>query len=668
MIIKINNRIRIKSSSGSAEKRPLGPDNGTMPRFFGLLLLPVLFPLTTTAQTPQATPRSAAQIDLQAQGPQQWVNVLETRADGSALLAHSNIRFTTVQAADRGTIVLRLLPAEQGQSMDGFGASLTESSASLLMKLSPAQREQAMREMFVPSGPLGLTLLREPIGASDFSAHGDYSYDDIPAGQTDPTLEHFSAGADEHDVFPLLREALSLNPQLRFIILPWSAPAWMKTSHSMNGGSLENRFLPAYAQYLAHTVELYAQQGLPVYAMALQNEPLNQNHTYPTQLMPPAQEAALAAAVRPLLRAAGRTTLLLGYEHNWNNLNYPSELLSDAAHLNPSGSPPLFDGISFHCYAGDASAQREFLREHPGVNLWFTECSGTNGSTFAQDLMWQAKHLLLDAPLNGARSVLLWNLVLGPHGRPHNGGCGDCRALFTLETHEHQIVLRPNVEFYILAHAAPFIHPGARLIETQIGSDSGDDNSSGVEAAAYRNLDGTFVVLVLNGGPKDKRFSIFLNGETAAYTVPQRSLVTFSWGKSFPAFEDGTYRLTLPPQHDVCLAASQATSEPSLQPCSAAPAQEWTLSRLTRGAFEVRNVFTAQDLALGGNGAMHLLRLNGDQAASLYLKGTRAEFCLLPALNDSCTPLAKSLAQQLQTGNQLSLLPIAAATGSDKIR
>ncbi|MFC6645492.1 hypothetical protein ACFQBQ_07805 [Granulicella cerasi] len=355
---------------------------------------------------------SAALGFLVASCAAQTVTVVETRGDRASLLARSEASFTAGSAvAGKGATVVvhadRLL-----QRMDGFGASMTGSSAVLLQSLSPADRSSAMHELFDPRGPLGLTLLREPIAASDFSAHGNYSYDD-PASGSDESLQHFQLTHDGDEVLPLLSEALAINPQTRILLLPWSAPAWMKSNHSMNGGQLENRWIAAYAKYLTRTVEAYSQRGLPVYALNLQNEPENENPSYPTQLMSPAQEIGLAEQTRPLLRGAGFTALLIGYEHNWSNTEYPKQLLAHNG---------LFDGVSFHCYRGNETAQLDVLRAYPTASLWFTECSGTNGSSFAGDLMWQAHHLLLGAPLHGARSVLLWNLVLRPDGGPHNGG------------------------------------------------------------------------------------------------------------------------------------------------------------------------------------------------------------------------------------------------------
>ena len=571
--------------------------------------------------------------------PAQDVQVLETRADGSVLLGHRQIAFSSVAPAVGGVTVsvddtLRL------QRMDGFGASLTDSSASLLLQLPSAQRDELMQEIFAPSGPLGLTLLRQPIGASDFSAHGDYSYDDPQGEKSDPLLAHFGTATDGPTLFPLLREALHLNPQLRFMVLPWSAPAWMKDSHTLHGGSLENGYLTVYARYLARTVEAYSAEGLPVFAMALQNEPLNENPSYPTQHMGPEQEARLAAALQPLLWQAGRNPLLLGYEHNWNNLDYPAKLLGEAAQLTSKGGAPLFAGISFHCYAGNESAQLAFLRDHPNNGVWFTECSGTNRTSFADDLLWQAQHLLLGAPLNGARSVMFWNLALNPHGGPHNGGCGDCRAVFTVESHDGSWLMHRNVEYYELAHAAPFVHSGAMRVAARAGA------AAELETVAFQNPDGTLVLLVLNAAPREMRMTVQWRGQYAVYTAPGRSLMTFRWGTPIPVVEEGTYRICAASSGERCLEAVPGTSVPELREAPTESVvnarQIWTVHRLADKRFEIRNVSTAQSLGIAAGGMLTSAAVDGGHIVPLFLHPQANGVCLAPGQQSICVTAAGS--------------------------
>ena len=545
--------------------------------------------------------------------PAQTIQVIQTTADGSSLLARQQIAFTPNNSPAKIHIVID--PSQRFQTIDGFGASLTDSSAAIFAGLSPMQRDEVMRELFAPDGPLGLTLLRQPIGASDFSAHGDYSYDDPPGNRPDPELTSFSTAPDDAYLFPLLREAEHLNPQLRVLTLPWSAPAWMKSNQSMHAGMLKSSNLNVYAHYLARTIEAYAAHGVPVFALSLQNEPLNENASYPTQRMPPEQEFQLAAALQPLLSQAGRTPLLLGYEHNWDNLAYPAKLLS----MDAASATPFFAGISFHCYAGDASAQSRLQQADPQVGIWFTECSGTNGTTFADSFLWNAHHLLMGALQHDARSLLLWNVVLNPQGGPHNGGCGNCRPLLTVESHAGAV--RRTVDFYVLAQLAPFIHPGATRIGAAV------NGTQDISAEAFLNLDSTKVAVVFNESPSAKQIALQNESGVASYQVPPRSVVTFTWGTAVPALEEGTYRLGMP-DHAAALEASRNSDAPVWSPLSASPNQLWTLRRLRDGRFELRNLATAQALVVSAQGRWQTLTLDGSHVAELLLLPQPGGFCL----------------------------------------
>ncbi|SNS43230.1 glucosylceramidase [Granulicella rosea] len=585
----------------------------------------------------------------------QTVHVVESTADEKELLVRKTLPLEP--GASTAKVRIQIDATMRMQTMDGFGASLTDSSASLIAHLSPEQRDALMHEVFAPDGPLGLTLLRQPIGASDFSAHGDYSYDDPVGAKSDPTLEQFSARADERYLFPLLREAEHLNPRLRVMGMPWSAPAWMKLNHSMRAGSLDDRNVDVYARYLARTVEAYSMQGVPLFALALQNEPMNENPSYPTQAMSPEQEAKLAATLVPMLKAAGRSPLLFGYEHNWNHLEYPEKLLSEAERLKPAGSPDLFAGISFHCYGGNESAQGAFLRSHPNTRLWFTECSAINSSPFAETFLWQAQHLLMGAPKYGARSVMLWNIALDSHGDPHNGGCDQCTGLITFEKHGGETQFKRTAGYYVLAQAAPYVHPGATHIGAVVAG------SGSVMAEAYENEDGTDALLLLNLAPAAATIGVDIGAgkESFEYTLPAHALTTLTWGTPLPMVRDGLYRLAIQPAHGERLALEAAPHQSDLleRPLGDGANQLWTIHRLASGRFEIRNVGTAQALAVSSAGRLAALTLTGTQIAPLPLRIAADGLCIALSRTGGCS----SAGAEGRLPGDVLLTPIAAAPG-----
>src|SRR5215472_8953539 len=444
-------------------------------------------------------------------GPSAQVTV--TTGDQSKLLAaQSPVTFGT--GGSQYSPVIAVNEATQYQSIDGFGASLTDSSAWVIWNdLSPSQRTSLMQQLFSPSSGIGLSFLRVPMGASDFAVNGNYSYDDVPAGQTDPQLLNFSIAHDQSYIIPLLQQALSLNPSLKVVALPWSPPAWMK-----NSGTMNTAYFPSLAQYFVRFVQAYQQAGIPIYAISVQNEPLNSITSYPSEYLA-ASDAAnfIANHLGPALHAAGLGAVkILAYEHNWDNTDYPESVLASAA-------APYVAGSAFHCYKGDVGRQSVVVDAFPHKGIWFTECSGTVGSNFAGDLVWNAHTLLIGAIRNWGRSVSLWNLALDRNSGPQNGGCSKCRGVVTVDTTTSPATVTNNVEFYVLGHLSKFVVPGAHRIDSSI------PDSGGIEDVAFQNPDGSIVLLVLNGNNASHGFAVNWKGAYFNYTLPAQSVATFVW-------------------------------------------------------------------------------------------------------------------------------------------
>jgi glucosylceramidase len=228
-------------------------------------------------------------VGAQTEAVSAWI----TNPDRSALLQHSSLQF----AAAREAIPQITIDSQKNfRSINGFGFALTFGSAQLLARMSREKRATILRELFGDDGEnVGLSYLRVSIGASDMN-EGVYSYDDISEGQTDKELIHFSLAHDEADVIPILKEILSINPGIRILGSPWSAPAWMKTNGKVKGGKLKQEFYPAYSQYFVRYIEGMQAQGITIDAITIQNEPLNSNNT-PSMVMEAAEEAALSRTI-----------------------------------------------------------------------------------------------------------------------------------------------------------------------------------------------------------------------------------------------------------------------------------------------------------------------------------------------------------------------------------
>src|ERR1700722_12850868 len=260
-----------------------------------------------------------------ASGPA--VSVWETTTNQSQLLApQAGATFQSGNGSASQTITVD--PSTTYQTMTGFGASFTNSSAWLVAN-SPL-RSQIMTKLFDPANGIGLDFLRQPIGASDFS-QSLFSYDDMPSGQTDPTLAHFSIAHDNAYILPVLQQALSLNPNITVMATPWSPPGWMKSSGSMIGGSLGSGDYQVFANYLTKFVQAYDAAGGPVSLITAQNEPEYSPSNYPGSTFTAAQEASfIGSNLGPDLQKAGLSTKIIAYDHNWNDTSFPETVLGNS--------------------------------------------------------------------------------------------------------------------------------------------------------------------------------------------------------------------------------------------------------------------------------------------------------------------------------------------------
>jgi glucosylceramidase len=436
-----------------------------------------------------------------------WV----TTADGRKLLERQPDAPVRPEAS--GALpTLTLRSGQHFQTIDGFGAALTDASALLIARMPPAARTRLLRELFGHGpGELGLDVLRVTIGASDFST-SHYTYDDPPDGKPDPALRSFSIAPARVAVIPVLKQIRAINPGLRIFASPWSAPAWMKTTGSLIGGTLRPEYMPAFAEYLRRYAAAMAQAGVRIDALTVQNEPNFEPTSYPGMRLDAAQRATLIGRyLGPALAQKGPKLELYDWDHNWDHPESPLAVLNDPV------ARRYVTGIAWHCYDGSVSAQTPVHDAFPDKTAYITECSGGDWMKgWGAILDWQMANLVIGGTANWARGVVLWNLALDPDHGPHDGGCSDCRGVVTIAPSG---TIERNVEYYALGHASRFLRRGA----VRIGMAGA---VPGVDAVAFRNTDGTNVVLLLNGAADERRFAIADGRDTTAVTLAPGEVAT----------------------------------------------------------------------------------------------------------------------------------------------
>jgi glucosylceramidase len=440
-----------------------------------------------------------------------------TTGNLSKLLSkEADISITRIAETNFPTVTLNLL--EKLQEIEGFGAALTGSSAYLInRKMTVAQRQSLLEELFDPVKGIGITYLRMTIGASDFSL-SDYTYDDIPAGETDFDLQDFTIAKDKEDVVPIFKQILNIAPGIRIMGSPWSPPAWMKTNGSLIGGKLKLEAYDAYARYFLKYIEAYATEGIEIDAVTLQNEPLHFTANYPCMEMQATEQLNfIKSNLGPAFEMSGIGTKIIIYDHNWDNTQFALSILNDP------DAKSYVAGSAFHAYAGDVSSMSVVHNAHPDKGLYFTEISGGEWATnFSDNLQWNMKNIFIGATKNWSKTALLWNLALDENHGPINNGCQDCRGVVTINSTTGTVTR--NVEYYSIGHFSKFIRPGAfRIASTPFG------NSTGLDHVAFINTDGSKVLVVSNAGSTPKSFVAKWDARQISYFIPAVSVATIVW-------------------------------------------------------------------------------------------------------------------------------------------
>ncbi len=443
-----------------------------------------------------------------------------TTPDRAALLARQPQLLAFHSAAGQSQpSLIAVDDAQRFQSVEGFGMALTGGSAQLMMAMDAGHRRALIQELFgTGSGDIGISYIRISIGSSDMN-QSVYTYDDMPAGATDPRLSHFSLQGDETTVIPVLREILAIRPGLKILATPWSAPSWMKTNDAPKGGNLKPENYAVYAQYLVRYLKAMQAHRIPIAAITMQNEPLNPKNTPSMVMQSDEQDQFLKNAFGPLLGKNGLKTQVILFDHNCNHPDYPISILADPAAARYAA------GSGFHLYEGAISAMSTVHDAFPNKDLYFTEqmIIDKPGATELA-IAPPVQRVVIGAMRNWSRNVLLWNLAADPQFGPHTGegGCPVCEGAVTLDGN----AVTRNLAFYTIAHAAKFVPPGSvRIASSPSATPGAPDELADV---AFRTADG-YVLIVSNASDAKQQFAITFHGEQAETSLPAGAVATYVW-------------------------------------------------------------------------------------------------------------------------------------------
>ena len=455
----------------------------------------------TTPTPPPVTPPVTNDVDFWLTKGDQSVN-LQKQTTVLGFGTSYNI-YPTIEADD----------SQSFQTIDGFGYTLTGGSAEVIKSLSTSVKQQLLQELFGSGNTsISVSYLRLSIGASDLNST-PFTYDDMPAGQTDISLTNFTLAPDNTALIPLLKEILAINPSIKIIATPWSAPVWMKDNASFIGGSLLPQYYNVYAQYFVKYIQQMKAQGITVNAVTPQNEPLHPGNN-PSMLMTALQQADfIKNNLGPAFQSANITTKIVIYDHNCDKPEYPISILNDA------GAKTFIDGSAFHLYAGDIGALTLVHSSFPDKNIYFTEQYTSSSGSFGGDLKWHLKNVIIGSMRNWSKVAMEWNLANNATYEPHTqGGCTTCKGAVTINGSDNYT---KNVGFYIVAHASKFVPSGSvRIASNQIGN---------LNNVAFKTPGGKKVIIVVNDENTSELFNIKYNGKWITTSLEGGSVGTYTW-------------------------------------------------------------------------------------------------------------------------------------------
>ena len=434
----------------------------------------------------------------------QTVSVTLTKGDQSALLQSQPSTSFTNGTATNATITID--ESSTRQAIDGFGFALTQGSAQAISELNASEQNSLLNELF-SSTANNLSIIRISIGASDLS-NSVYFYNDTPG---DVEMNNFSlAGPDTEFLLPIIKKILAINPQVKVLATPWSAPPWMKTNNDSRAGRLQTQYYAAYARYFVRYLEEMNNEGISIWGITPQNEPENGNNQ-PSMLMNADEQLDfINNHLGPAIAASPFTPKIIAYDHNADNLQFPIKVLNGS---------DFVDGAAFHLYDNPPNiGGLSEVREQTGKNIYFTEQFTSTEGEFDGDLGWHMENVVIGSLRNWSKTVIEWNLATNADFGPRtDGGCTECLGAVTVNDPSS---FSRNVSYYIISQLSKFVTPGAVRLESTGG---------GILNVALRNPDGEKVLLVYNRNSSDQNVSVNWGDRSFSSNVPGRSAVTFTW-------------------------------------------------------------------------------------------------------------------------------------------
>jgi len=456
------------------------------------------------------------------------VTIYVTTANRMSDFQRDSVNFSATQNMSPSTVSLD--PSQRFQTMDGFGAAVTGSTAYNLLKMAPADRTKFLKETFSTTEGMGYSYIRISIGCSDFSL-SEYTCCDTKG------IENFALTSEENNyIIPVLKEILAINPKIKILGSPWTCPRWMKVNNltdlqpfnSWTSGQLNPAYYSDYGTYFVKWIQAFANAGITIYSVTPQNEPLNRGNSASLYMGWQEERDFVNNALAPKLKAAGLNTKIYLFDHNYDYDNEAGEIDYPVKIYDSGTDNAVVAGAAFHNYGGNKDELLNVHNKYPNKELIFSETSiGTwnDGRNLSVRLMDDMQEVALGTVNNWCKAVIVWNLMLDTNMGPNrNGGCQTCYGAVDIDPSNYKTINR-NSHYYIIGHLASVVHPNATRIGTKGYS------ASGVTFSAFENTDGTYAVVLLNNTIENKKITIDDGKNHFSYDIPSNSVISYLWKK-----------------------------------------------------------------------------------------------------------------------------------------
>jgi glucosylceramidase len=457
-----------------------------------------------------ALPEGKARTGPDAGRVSVWVTAKGTN---DRLASREPVVLTPLPQPDEHFPTVMVDPAKAFQQIEGIGGALTDAAAETFARLPRAAQERLLEAYFDPSRGIGYSLGRTHINSCDFSSES-YAYAELPG---DTELRSFTLEHDRRARLPFIKAAIARAGGIRLFASPWSPPAWMKTNGSMlQGGRLRPEYREAWARYFVRFVQEYEKEGVPIWGLTVQNEPMA-TQTWESCLFTGEEERDFVRdQLGPALERSSLSRVkLMIWDHNRGILYQRAQ----AVYEDPAAARHVW-GAGFHWYTGDHFDNVRLVHDAwPDKALLFTEGTPASFAPAAlEEWKWGEVYgasLIRDFN-NWAAGWTDWNVLLDERGGPNHVG-NFCLAPVHGDTRTGE--LRFTSSYWYIGHFSRFVRPGSR----RIAATSNDDD---LLATAFVQPGGAVAAVVMNATAKDKEFLLWTAGRAARTRSPAHSIVT----------------------------------------------------------------------------------------------------------------------------------------------